>query len=170
MKLVKGKRYNLLLDEALIETEYTDTTQLGNKRMENFACVKTRKVYHIPREQVETLISAIAIKATDGVKHDIGKLRYDLMVWEFVEGITAVLTYGAHKYVSHNWKYVKGRRWRYFGALMRHLIAWWNAAVKNNAELKLDPDTKLSHLYHAGCCLAFLAWCDLNPAEEDMEE
>ena len=39
---------------------------------------------------------------------------------------------------------------RVFGALMRHLWAWWAGETK-------DPETGISHLYHASCCLMFLA-------------
>lgn len=38
---------------------------------------------------------------------------------------------------------------RCFGALMRHLWAWW-------AGQRAEPETGYSHLWHASCCLAFL--------------
>ena len=76
------------------------------------------------------------------------KPRLDLVPWPAVEQIAEVLTYGAAKYDDNNW--ARGARWgRYFAALCRHLFAWWGGE-------NLDPETGLSHLAHAGCCLLFL--------------
>lgn len=163
--LITGRHYLLTLAEAVIEVEYLDEcTHLDRPKPHcyGFRDVKTNKIHAIKADLIEANVKDIPV--VPGTKHDTGKLRYDLMVWELVEGITAVLTYGAKKYAPHNWKHVKGRRWRYFGALMRHLLTWWFKGEK------LDQDTGLSHLFHAGCCLGFLVWCDQNPSPEDMEE
>jgi hypothetical protein len=65
-----------------------------------------------------------------------------------IHGISTVLGYGAKKYADRNWE--KGMSWgRVFGALMRHLWAWWGGEAK-------DQETGYSHLWHAGCCLMFL--------------
>lgn len=83
-----------------------------------------------------------------GVKHDQGKTRYELLPPEFLEAVASILTFGAQKYADRNWE--RGIKYsRVFGALMRHLWAWWRG---NN----LDDETGKSHLWHAGCCLAFL--------------
>ncbi len=84
----------------------------------------------------------------DGVKFDQDKPRMDLIPPETVEALAAVLTYGAKKYEDRNWE--KGMSWgRVYGALMRHLWAWWARRDK-------DPETGMSHLWHALCCVAFL--------------
>lgn len=84
----------------------------------------------------------------EGVKFDDDKLRYDLVPPEAIEGLARVLTFGAKKYAPRNWE--KGMTWgRVFGALMRHLWAWWRGEEK-------DPETGFSHLDHASCCIAFL--------------
>lgn len=76
------------------------------------------------------------------------KPRLDLVPWPAVEQIAEVLTYGAAKYDDNNW--ARGARWgRYFAALCRQLFAWWGGE-------NLDPESGLSHLAHAGCCLLFL--------------
>lgn len=96
-------------------------------------------------------ISAAAWDATEpgGVKADGGKARFDLLTPSFLFGISRVLEFGARKYADRNWE--KGISYgRVFGALMRHLWAWWGGEDK-------DPETGESHLYHAGCCLMFLA-------------
>lgn len=83
-----------------------------------------------------------------GVKHDQGKPRYDLLPPELLEATAQVLTFGAAKYSSRNWE--QGMHWgRPFAALMRHMWAWWRGE-------EADPETGMSHLWHASCCIAFL--------------
>ena len=87
--------------------------------------------------------------STDGGMHkDTGKLRYDLIPPEALEGVAKVLTFGASKYDDRNWE--KGISYgRLFGSTMRHLWAWWR-----NEEN--DSESGLSHLDHAACCIFFL--------------
>ena len=62
--------------------------------------------------------------------------------------IAQVLAFGATKYGDRNWE--RGMNWsRPFAALMRHMWAWWRGEDR-------DPETGLSHLAHAGCCILFL--------------
>ncbi len=76
------------------------------------------------------------------------KPRLDLLPTAPAEAIAEVLSFGAKKYGAYNW--ARGARWgRYYAALLRHLFAWWRG--EDN-----DPETGLSHLAHAGCCLFFL--------------
>ena len=84
----------------------------------------------------------------EGVKYDEGKLPYHLLPPELLEGVSSVLRFGANKYTERNWEL--GMDWsRPFGALMRHMWAWWKGE-------NVDPETGYSHLWHAGCCIAFL--------------
>lgn len=84
----------------------------------------------------------------EGVKFDQEKLPFHLLPPELLEGISAVLQFGAVKYSERNWEL--GMAWsRPFGALMRHMWAWWRGE-------DVDPETGMSHLWHAGCCIAFL--------------
>lgn len=93
-------------------------------------------------------MSAFLDKEAGFVKSDAGKPRYDLLPQEFLELTAQVLTYGAQKYSANNW--AKGADWsRYFSAMQRHLWAWWSGEDK-------DPETDITHLAHAACCLAFL--------------
>jgi hypothetical protein len=76
------------------------------------------------------------------------KPRLDLLPTAPLEEVAAVLAVGANKYGPCNW--CRGARWgRYFAALLRHLFAWWRRENR-------DPETGLSHLAHACCCLMFL--------------
>lgn len=85
----------------------------------------------------------------EGTKYDQNKVPYDLLSSEFLEGVAQVLAYGANKYEPWNW--AKGIKYsRVFSAMMRHLWAFWRGETN-------DPESGLHHLWHAGCCLMFLA-------------
>jgi len=95
----------------------------------------------------------------EGKKFDDGKLPYDLLPGDAIEEIVKVLQFGATKYGERNWE--KGMKWnRPFAALMRHMWAWWRGEGK-------DPETGLSHLAHAGCCILFLLSYTLRGIGED---
>lgn len=87
-------------------------------------------------------------KQEGGSKFDAGKARIDLIAPEMLFGTADILAFGAAKYSERNWE--KGMSWsRPFGALMRHMWAWWSGE-------QIDPETGKSHLWHASCCLMFL--------------
>ena len=89
-----------------------------------------------------------AIEESEGKKFDTDKIRMELLPPEALFGTASVLTFGANKYDDNNWR--KGIKYsRVYGALMRHMNAWW-------AGEELDPETNISHLHHAGCCIMFL--------------
>ncbi len=93
------------------------------------------------------------------MKYDEGKTPYELLAPEMLEGVGKVLQFGADKYAPRNWE--KGMKWgRVFGALMRHMWAWWRGE-------KADPDTGYSHLWHAGCCIMFLIAYEARKAGTD---
>lgn len=82
------------------------------------------------------------------LKYDKGKVRMDLIPEELLIEVAKVLEFGANKYSPNGWR--QGMDWsRVYAALMRHITAW-------NAGEDLDPETGLSHMAHAGCCVAFL--------------
>lgn len=84
----------------------------------------------------------------EGVKHDEGKARMDLVPPEAIAAMAHVLTFGADKYGERNWEL--GMRWsRPYAALLRHLLAWWGGEDE-------DPETGMSHMWHVMCCAAFL--------------
>lgn len=85
---------------------------------------------------------------TTAVKHDSDKSRMDLIPPELMFAVGDILSFGADKYSHRNWE--KGMDWgRVYGALQRHLWAWWNREDK-------DDETGKSHLHHAACCISFL--------------
>ena len=96
-----------------------------------------------------------------GTKQDTGKIQYELIPPELPEAVADILTFGAKKYAPRNWEL--GMKWsRVFGALMRHLWAWWNPLVSDK-----DPETGRSHLWHAACCIAFLIAYEARQVGED---
>jgi hypothetical protein len=85
---------------------------------------------------------------TGAVKADGSKLRYELLPYDALDEVAAVMTVGALKYHDRNWE--AGMRWsRVLGSALRHITAW--AQGQNH-----DPETGYSHLAHAACCILFL--------------
>jgi hypothetical protein len=83
-----------------------------------------------------------------GRKDDLGKPRMGLISDFALFQEALVMTFGAKKYAAHNWR--GGIVWsRLIDAALRHIHAF-------NAGEDMDPETGLSHLAHARCCLAFI--------------
>lgn len=107
----------------------------------------------IPQETLEKIkkqLEAKAMKPETGtaLKFDQDKLPLNLLSTEAMNQTAAVLKFGAQKYAEHNWR--KGFAWsRPLAAAMRHLTAF------NDGEDR-DPESGLSHLAHAACCIMFL--------------
>lgn len=82
-----------------------------------------------------------------GIKFDQEKPMMALLSPWWIEGVSAVLTYGAKKYAADNWRDGLSIR-RLLSACLRHVFAFIRG--EDN-----DPETGLSHLLHASCCLMF---------------
>ena len=91
-----------------------------------------------------------------GRKFDGGKLQYGLLPPLALRETVKVLTFGAEKYEPDNWRRVPDGPRRYFDAAQRHLWAYKEGEVN-------DPETGVSHLAHALCCIMFIL--DLDEAE-----
>jgi hypothetical protein len=93
-------------------------------------------------------IEQIEKTAGAAIKFDQNKLPLNLLSTEAMNQTAAVLAFGAQKYAAHNWR--AGFAWsRPLAAAMRHLTAF------NDGEDR-DPESGLSHLAHAACCIMFL--------------
>jgi len=88
-----------------------------------------------------------------GMKFDSEKSRVDLIEPQVITLLGEVLGHGAKKYDDNNWKYVKGGMDRYYGALLRHVIAYRDGEV-------FDKDSGLHHLGHALANIQFLLYFD----------
>jgi predicted HAD superfamily Cof-like phosphohydrolase len=92
---------------------------------------------------------APAPRKGEGVKHDQGKPRMELLPLDALTEVARVLTFGAVKYGPDNWRRLADLQPRYAGALLRHLAAWQRGEAD-------DPETGLPHLAHAACCALFM--------------
>lgn len=99
-------------------------------------------------------------KAPEGVKHDAGKLRFDLLPVEPLRKIAEVYTIGAKKYADRNWE--KGLSYgRVFAAMMRHAWAWWGGE-------KRDPVDGQHHLASVcWCAMALMEYETTHPELDD---
>lgn len=100
-----------------------------------------------------------AVMQVPGFKLDTGKCRIDLVPPEVIFALGTILGEAClEKYPERNWE--AGMNWgRCFGALMRHMWAWWGGRAPTPHNFCfgcLDPETKHSHLWHALACLSFL--------------
>lgn len=95
-----------------------------------------------------------------GVKHDAGKLRFDLLPVEPLRELARVYTIGAAKYADRNWE--RGLSWgRVFAAMCRHAFAWWGGE-------RLDPVDGQHHLASvAWCALALIEYERTHPELDD---
>jgi len=96
---------------------------------------------------------SVPSKSMEGLKYDEGKPDYTLIPWEALEEVVKVLEAGEKKYARNNWQKVEDADFRYLKAAFRHLISY--AKGEQN-----DPETGLSHLAHACCCMLFLLHFD----------
>lgn len=96
----------------------------------------------------QATLDAIQKQMGTALKFDTDKLPLHLLSTEAMNQTAAVLKFGAQKYAEHNWR--KGFAWsRPLSAAMRHITAF------NDGEDR-DPESGLSHLAHAACCIMFL--------------
>lgn len=94
-----------------------------------------------------------------GVKHDQEKPDMSLLSSIALFKIAEVMSYGKKKYTAHNWR--GGFVWsRPLAAAARHLYAYIGG--EDN-----DPETGLSHLAHACCCLFFVLEFEETHKEAD---
>ncbi len=77
------------------------------------------------------------------------KDRLDLIEPEALRQIAAVMEHGANKYGARNFHRTPLRKSTYYGAIMRHVGAWWDGEEN-------DPDSGLSHLAHIGANINIL--------------
>ena len=94
-----------------------------------------------------------------GVKLDAGKPPMELLDAYALEQVALVLEFGRRKYSTHNWR--KGISYgRLAGAVLRHVFAFLRGE-------DLDPESGLSHIAHAMCCLMFLLGMTRTKPEMD---
>ncbi len=95
-----------------------------------------------------------------GVKHDQEKPDMSLLSSIAMVKIAEVMTYGKKKYSAHNWRGGLGYS-RLLAAALRHTFSYLGGEDK-------DPETGLSHLAHASCCLMMLL--EQETTRPDMDD
>ena len=87
---------------------------------------------------------------TQGIKYDQDKPMLNLIDPEAIEGLAAVLTFGAKKYAADNWRDGISNS-RLIASLLRHLFAIMRGEY-------VDPESGLPHIDHVGCNWMFLSY------------
>lgn len=109
---------------------------------------------------VEDYVKPTKIEKGAGVKFDTDKPRMDLLDPVALEGLAAVLTFGAKKYAAHNWR--GGLSYsRLLAALLRHTFAILRGE-------RIDPESGLPHIDHVGCCWMFAS--NMMKTRPDMDD
>jgi len=94
-----------------------------------------------------------------GVKHDQGKPQLSMISKELLDQVAAVRVFGASKYARDNWR-LGFKYSRSLDAALRHIYAF-------NEGQNTDPESGLSHIAHAVCCLEHLLNDIKNHPEND---
>lgn len=85
----------------------------------------------------------------EGRKDDLGKLRFDLISPDALEGLAEILIFGATKYSPRNWE--KGINFsRLYASTLRHLHSFWQGS-------DIDYESRKQAIDHAQCCIHFLS-------------
>ena len=99
---------------------------------------------------------------SEGVKYDREKPKMNLLPPKAIVEISKVLTFGASKYDAENWRKLDDLQNRYTAGALRHIFAHMDGE-------ELDPETNLSHLAHAMCCLLFKLEIELEERSKEKE-
>ena len=99
------------------------------------------------------------------VKHDQNKVDWAILPLDALEEIIKVFQFGEKKYARGNFANGDGLEYtRVLNSLMRHTTSFMRG--EDN-----DPETGMSHMAHAGCCvlmlLHFITHKDQFPSNDD---
>jgi hypothetical protein len=94
------------------------------------------------------MMKSLGTPPLTGVKYDEEKPRMHLLPPKATIEVAKVLTFGAQKYDEENWRKLENLQNRYTSGALRHIFAHMDGE-------KLDPESGISHLAHALCCLLF---------------
>jgi hypothetical protein len=96
------------------------------------------------------------------VKHDEGKLPWELLPYDALEMVVRALAVGQDEYNPRNWE--RGiDTGRTFGSVMRHVTAWWRGR-------DIDPKTNLPHLACGIAQMLFLLASELRKSGVDARK
>ena len=115
-------------------------------------------VAHTLASDIKMMNSLDTPLLTKGVKYDSEKPRMHLLPPKAITEVAKVLTFGAQKYDEDNWRKLDDLQNRYTSGALRHIFAHMDGE-------QLDPESGISHLAHALCCLLFKLEIEL---EQDL--
>jgi len=98
-----------------------------------------------------------------GKKFDSEKPKMYLLPPKATVEVAKVLTFGAAKYDEDNWRKLEDAQNRYSGGALRHIFSHLDGELE-------DPETNLSHLAHAICCLMFKLELELEDGKGKEEK
>lgn len=139
--------------------EYKGAINLNNSPTNVTKTPMSRAEWNEFVEQAGTKAQSATVSAS-GRKDDGDKLRMDLLDPVALEGLSAVLTFGAKKYAPDNWRGGIAYR-RLIGALFRHGFAFLRGE-------DLDPESGLPHIDHLGACWMFLSY--MSKQRKDLDD
>ena len=149
------------IPEEILEQEYEVT---HGEEKELYTCKDCDCSYPVeamkyPRVCLDCFSNGDYADEEVAIKYDSGKPRYDLIPTEVLDAYATILAFGAKKYSDRNWQ--RGFTYgRVFGALMRHMWAWWKC--EDN-----DPESGFSHLWHAIFNVAALIYFESKGVGQD---
>lgn len=101
-------------------------------------------------DALERLDNKPFVDKTKALKFDDNKTDWAILPFGALEEIVKVMKFGEGKYARGNFAMKSGLEYtRLINGLLRHTLAF--ARGEDN-----DPETGLSHMAHAGCCVIFL--------------
>ena len=104
--------------------------------------------YNLPKTLGEAFKLNTGTPVGQALKFDQDKAPMSLLSSEALHQTALVLAFGKQKYAAHNWR--AGFEWsRPLSAALRHILAFQDGEDR-------DPESGLSHLAHAMCCIMFL--------------
>jgi hypothetical protein len=89
------------------------------------------------------------------LKHDSGKIPYDLIPLDLLDGTARVFGHGLKKYGRNNYR-LGFEPTRPLGAILRHLAEVQKAIETGDNTHMIDSETGEAHLHHAVCSLLIL--------------
>lgn len=127
--------------ESMLQACLKDRVNLYVKDSELTVKEKHEKLYEDSGGQAEF---------DQGLRHNDGKNRLDLIPCSLIDGVGRVLTFGAKKYEADNWrKFTPQQVKECIGSAMRHIEQYRQGNW-------LDPESGLPHLAHAATNLGFI--------------
>ena len=128
--------------------------------MEEITKIMEAKTKKLVKKTKDIEKSLSTTKRGSGLRHNIGKNRYDLIQSQSLDDMVKVLTKGANKYADRNWE--NGMNWTTIIASMKRHIA----AIERGEDY--DQESGLLHAAHVQCNSHFLnAYYYIYPQGDD---